>query len=353
MPVKRQRPRGTATALLSALLLASACIAPSRIALGAELLLRGGGSTFAAPLFSAWIQDYGDEMPTLDIAYDAIGSGEGVSRFVTGSLDFAATDAPLTEAQRGSLNGAVTQIPVTAGMIALPYNLPGDLQGQLRLSREVYGGIFSGSVTQWDDPQIVALNPGLSLPHRRIQVVARLDGSGTTFSFTEHLEAVSRLWQETGLGTATRVDWPGSAILARGNEGVAVNVMRSDGSIGYVEYGFAERLGLPLASLENRSGAFVAPDPRSGRIAIESAGAAGSLDLGDPDPAAPDAYPIVAVTWMLLRQGESDTAKARAIRDFARWALGAGQELAPPLGYVALGSLVREKALSLLNKTEG
>ena len=155
----------------------------------------GGGSTFAAPLYRAWIEAYGSVAPTVDIGYDVIGSGEGIDRFLAGSLDFAATDAPLTTEQEAEVDGGVTHVPVTAGMVAIAYNLPGDLEGELRLPRDVLGDIFAGRITSWDDPRMVAANPGLELPHQTLYVVARLDGSGTTYAFTNHLDATSDTWR--------------------------------------------------------------------------------------------------------------------------------------------------------------
>jgi phosphate transport system substrate-binding protein len=273
-----------------------------------------------------------------------IGSGEGVNRFLTGSLDFAATDAPLTSEQEAAVPGGVTHVPVTSGMVVIAYHLPDDLPGELRLSREVYGDIFAGKITRWDDPRIAAANPDLELPDRSIVVVARLDGSGTTFAFANHLHAASHTWRDAGVDASTRVDWPGNTMLARGNEGVAVNIMRGYGTIGYVEYGFASRLGLPMAALENAAGVFVKPAPASGEAAIASAQVPDDLKIELPDPAGTDAYPIVTFTWSLLRNRADDLAKARAIRTFTRWAITEGQGLVPDLGYVPLPPIVQKRA---------
>lgn len=321
-----------------------AALVAAPVAAQNTVLVRGGGSTFAAPLYAAWIDAYRTIAPTVDISYDVIGSGEGISRFLTGSLDFAVTDAPLTAEQEATVVGGVTHVPVTAGMVAVAYNLPGDLEGQLRLPREVLGDIFSGTITEWDDPRLTAANPQLSLPHHTIQVVARQDGSGTTYAFTNHLNATSEAWQATGLGAATRVDWPAGAMLGRGNEGVAVNIIRGEGTIGYVEYGFASRLGLPLAALENAAGSFVAPSPETGAVAIWTGGLPENLKIDIPDPVGANAYPIVTFTWALLRNTSNDQLRTEATRAFTRWTLGDGQALAPALGYVTLPPSVQERA---------
>ena len=186
-------------------------------------------------------------------------------------------------------------------MIAICYYLPG-FAGELRLPREVYAGIFDGTITDWNDPRIQAANPGLELPRRTIAVVARRDGSGTTFTFANHLAAIDATWREQDRGVATLVDWPGSAITARGNEGVAATILNSEYSIGYVEYGFAKRLGLSMGVLQNRDGQFVAPALASGQAAL--AGEPDGVDEGMvrlvSDPGGPEAYPLVTLTWAMV-----------------------------------------------------
>jgi len=306
--------------------------------------VRGGGSTFAAPLFAAWIDAFGRERPAIDVRYDVVGSGEGIDRFLTGSLDLAATDAPLTAEQEAGVEGGVTHVPVTSGMIVVAYHLPDDLEGELRLPRDVYADIFAGRITKWNDPRLAAANPHLDLPGRSIVVVARSDGSGTTYAFTNHLNAVSDAWGESGGGVGIRTDWPGSAMLARGNEGVAVNIQRGYGTIGYVEYGFASRLGLPLATLENAAGRLVRPTPASGQAAIAGSPLPADLKIELPDPAGRDAYPIVTFTWSLLRNADATTERGAAAREFTAWTVTDGQAMAPELGYVPLPALVRRRA---------
>jgi phosphate transport system substrate-binding protein len=314
----------------------------------APLSLHGGGSTFAAPAHRAWIEDYRAAAPTVEISYASIGSGDGIAGFLDGSLDFAATDAPLTGEQEAQVPGRVLHVPVTAGMVAVAYNLPGDLDGTLRLPRAVLGDIFAGAVTRWDDPRLVAANPGLDLPDRDIQIIARQDGSGTTFAFTNHLDAISERWREEGHGVAYQSWWPNRAMRTRGNEGVAATIMRAEGSIGYVEYGFARRTGLDMAAIENASGAFVSPSAESGAAAIATAVIPGDMKINLPDPAGAEAYPIVTFTWELLHEEPADAAKGAAIRDFTRWIVIDGQDRAAELGYVPMPEIVREKAAAAL-----
>lgn len=308
------------------------------------MLVLGGGSSFAAPIFGAWIDAFGEQQPALDIEYDSIGSSEGITRFLQGSLDFGATDAPLDEAQEAEVEGGVTHVPVTAGMIAVAYQLPDGMEGSLRLTRDVYGDIFAGKITSWDDPRIAAVNPDLELPKRSIVVVGRLDGSGTTYAFTNHLSTVSETWRVGGKGAAARVDWPGSAMLGRGNEGVAAQIKRGHGTIGYVEYGLASRLGLPLAALENAAGEFVVPVPASGEAAIASSPLPDDLKIELVDPPDSDAYPIVTFTFALLRNVDAGTAKGDGVREFLGWVVRDGQSFAPELGYVPLPAVVQKGA---------
>jgi phosphate transport system substrate-binding protein len=311
------------------------------------VLVRGGGSSFAAPLFDAWTKIY-PAPAGVGVVYESIGSGEGVSRFLTGSLDFAATDAPLTPEQERAAPGPVAHIPVASGMMAIVYSLPDGRAGDLRLPRDVYGDIFAGVIRHWDDPRIAKANPELTLPHRDIRIVGRLDRSGTTFAFTTHLETVSAGWRASGEGAATAVDWPGAAMQARGNEGVAAQVLRTDGAIGYVEYGFASRLGLPLATLENASGDWVKPGPASGMAAIGAAEIPDDLKIQAPEPQQPGAFPIVTFTWALLHHDAASDARRDAARSFIAWAVDEGQGKAAELGYAPLDEEVSRRAGAVL-----
>lgn len=349
---------GIATALLSIGLLLTHPGAQGRGAeevfrinpTGATQSLSGAGSTFAAPIVKAWLQAYGGEHPDLGLSYAVVGSGAGIERFLAGAVDFGATDAPLTPEDVAKVEGNVVQIPVTAGMIAIVYNLP-SFPGPLNLPRDVYSDIFSDAVIRWDDPRIAAANPGLLLPHKLIQVVARLDSSGTTFAFTNHLAAISPAWA-AGPGVGKSIDWPGGAMVARGNEGVAQRVKLTEGSVGYVEFGFAERLGLPIAWLENRVGGFILPNVETGQRAL----AGGSdvipeaLDVMITDPEGARSYPIVTYTWLLLRRQYEDTAKTTAVKDLVGWMLTRGQSHAEPLRYVPLPENIAQAAQGELAK---
>jgi phosphate transport system substrate-binding protein len=219
---------------------------------GGPVSLHGVGSTFAAPLYSKWIDEYGVAHRNVSISYEAVGSGEGVKRFIADAVDFAGSDEILTDSEASKLRETPLMVPITAGMIALAYNIPG-VTSEIKLPRDVYVDIFAGAIRHWDDPRIQAANPGLAFPHRTIAIVARQDSSGTTAAFTKHLAAIGPGWRAKGMGVGKLVDWRKGTMLAPGNEGVAWRIKISEGSIGYVEFWFAQRLGLRMAAVQNKA----------------------------------------------------------------------------------------------------
>jgi phosphate transport system substrate-binding protein len=228
-------------------------------------------------------------------------------------------------------------VPVTAGMIVLAYNIPG-VNSEIRLPRDVYIDIFAGVIKRWDDSRIKAANPGLPFPSRDIALVARQDSSGTTAAFTKHLAAIGPAWRGRGMGAGKLIDWPKGTMLASGNEGVAARIKLSEGSIGYVEYWFAQRLGLRMAALQNRSESYITPTAHSGELALSARiTKVKELDASVLDPTAVGAYPITTYSWMFLHPGYADRAKGKAMRDFAEWVLSQqAQNYAAQLGYLPL-----------------
>ncbi len=292
--------------------------------------LRGAGSTFSAPLYQKWIEAYRQDHPSFSMNYDATGSGVGVTRFVHGSVDFCASDVLPGELMLACIKRGVLPVPVTAGMIVLSYNLPG-LGGVLKLPTDVYADIFGGKIRVWNDPRIADANKGLHLPHTDIAVVVRQDSSGTTAAFTRHLIAIGQNWEATGAGDGFMVDWPSAAMLGKGNEGMAQKIKISEGSIGFVEFGFAKRLGLQMAILENDAGKFVGPSEAAGTAAI-LASESGSI----ADPPGDTSYPIVTLSYLLLYKRYVDARKAAALKDWVKWGLTTGQTFATGLGYIQL-----------------
>jgi len=311
------------------------------------VLLKGAGATFPSLLYQRWFATYQASHPGAAIAYDAVGSGEGIRRFTAEeTVDFGASDAAMSDEQMAHVPAGVQLLPVTAGSVVLAYNLPG-FEGELRLSRKAYAGIFLGEIKSWNDRLITAANPKAKLPKLTIATVVRQDGSGTTYAFTKHLDAVSETWRNR-YGAATLVNWPGNAMRARGNEGVAGLIQHSDGSIGYVSYEFARKLGLRIATLENKEGNYVRPSGQAATAALASERLPDNLRVFVPDPSGRDSYPIVTMTWILLRKDYADAQKARAIRDLFGWCLGDGQKYAPELNYIPLPPDVIAKALPAL-----
>ncbi len=297
---------------------------------------RGAGSTFAAPLWKKWSEEYGVAHRNVSISYDAVGSGEGVKRFLAGTVDFAGSDEVLSESEIAKVPGAI-MLPVTAGMIALAYNIPG-VNSEIKLPRDVYVDIFAGKIRKWDDPRIQSANPGIVFPRRDIALVARLDSSGTTAAFTNHLAAVGPVWRAAGLGVGKLIEWPAGVLLAPGNEGVAARVRLTEGSIGYVEYWFAQRLGLRMAALQNKAGAYIIPTAQSGELALSGRVAqVKELAASVADPAGPGAYPITTYSWMFLHGHYANPAVGEAVRDFAQWGFSRpGQSYGAQLGYLPL-----------------
>jgi phosphate transport system substrate-binding protein len=298
--------------------------------------LRGAGSTFAAPLYKKWIDEYGVSHRKVAITYDAVGSGEGVKRFLAGTVDFAGSDEILSQSEAGKAPDAV-MLPMTAGMIVIAYNVPG-VNNEIKLPRDVYVDIFAGKIRKWDDARIQAANPGVLFPKRDIALIARQDGSGTTAAFTSHLAAIGAAWRAGGMGVGKLIEWPSGVLLASGNEGVAARIRLSEGAIGYVEYWFAQRLGLRMAALQNKAGAYITPTAHSGEFALSGRVAqVKELAASVADPAGTEAYPITTYSWMFLHGQYADQAKAVAMRDFAQWGLSqAGQNYGAQLGYLPL-----------------
>jgi phosphate transport system substrate-binding protein len=303
----------------------------------AGLELRGGGATFPAPLYQRWISTFTEQRPNFQISYAKVGSGEGIRGFLAEELDFAGSDAALSDEQMAQVKRGVQLVPATAGIIVIAYHIKG-LNGPLNLPRDVYKDMFAGKITRWNDSRIQKANPDLNLPSQDITIIARQDSSGTTYAFTNHLSAVSQEWRDRGPGTGKVVDWPGNAMVARGNEGVASRIKVSEGSIGYIEYGFAKRLGLAMARLENKAGRFVEPNDQSGAEALARnlRQMPENLRLLIPDPEGEQAYPILTLSWLLLYRHYPDPAKASALRQFVTFGLTEGQRYSRELGYVPL-----------------
>lgn len=310
----------------------------------------GSGASFPAPIYARWFRDFSQATPGARVDYQSKGSGAGIQDFLNQVVDFAGSDAAMSDEDIGSAENGAVLLPVTAGEIVLTYNLAG--VESLRLPREVYPAIFTGEITRWNDPRIVAANPDVELPDQPIRVVVRSDSSGTTYVFSGHLAAINENFRES-IGQGTAPQWPRAATFVRApqNDGVTATVRQTPGAIGYVEYGFAKLTNSPTAILENQASNFVATGAESGAAAL----AAGEFPTGNlpgsdvpdlrawiMDPAGEDAYPIVTYTWLIFPE-TGDAEKARVARELIEYVLTTGQESAEPMGYIPLPENVVER----------
>jgi len=296
--------------------------------------LSGAGATFPYPLYSKWFDVYRREH-NVAISYQAIGSGGGIRQLRAGTVDFGASDAPLSDKELKEMPGKVLHLPMVAGAVAVVYNIPG-VQSGLRLTGDVIADIFLGNVKRWNDKRIASLNPGVSLPNLPIAVVHRSDGSGTSHLFTSYLSAVSRAWA-VRVGAGKAVNWP-AGIGGKGNDGVAGIVKQTPGGIGYVELAYATQNKLAYAHLRNRAGKFVEPS-----LASTTAAAAGAVKEMQKDvrfsivnAGGDTAYPIAGFTYLLVYQRQSSADTGRTLVDFLDWAVHDGQRHAAPLLYAPL-----------------
>jgi phosphate transport system substrate-binding protein len=307
---------------------------PTKLDLGGNLKLSGAGASYPAPLYDTWFTDLNKKYPNLQVDYASVGSGAGVEQFIKGTVDFGASDVAMKdeEIQRVPADRGVILLPVTAGSIVLAYNLP-DV-AELKLPRAVYVDILLGKITSWDDPQIAKANPDAKLPKQAITVVYRSDGSGTTGVFTKHLSAISPEWK-TKVGEGKTVNWP-RGVGAKGNEGVTAQIQQTQGSIGYVEYGYAKQNSLKFAALENKGGKFIVPSEESASKTLASVTLPPDLRVFISDPEGADSYPIVTYTWILAYKKYPNAARAKAVEAAIEYALTEGQKQATTLGYVPL-----------------
>jgi phosphate transport system substrate-binding protein len=318
---------------------------------GGGATLTGAGATFPNPIYTKWFDAYAKETG-VRINYQSIGSGGGIRQFTEGTVDFGASDAPMTDDQVAAVKSNVQHVPTVLGAVVATYNLPSAGKTALRIDGPTLAEIFLGRITRWSDRRITALNPGVKLPNQDIIVVHRSDGSGTTFIFTDYLSKISPEWKGK-VGKATSVQWP-IGLGGKGNEGVTQQVKQTEGAIGYVELIYAISNGLPYASIKNSEGAFVEPSLKS--VSAAAAGAKLGRDtdfrVSITNPVGRDSYPIASFTWLLIRKQESDSTKGRLIRNFTDWMLRpAAQRMAADLHYAPLPVPVIELLQQRLTQT--
>ncbi len=302
-----------------------------------ELLINGAGATFPNPLYQKWFADYHALHGNIAFNYQAIGSGGGIQQFTAGTVDFGASDAPLTDEEWGKVKDAV-HVPTVLGAVVITWNGP---MASLKLSPEVLADVFLGKITKWNDKAVAALNPGVALPDAEIAVMHRADGSGTTAIFTDYLAKVSPEWKAK-VGAGKSVKWP-TGLGGKGNDGVTGLVKQTPGAIGYVELAYAKQQKLPMAALRNKAGAFVAPSIESTSAAAGGVAMPDDYRVSLTDAGGKDAYPIASFTYLLVHKDAKDAAKGKALVEFLWWAVHDGQKLAAPLDYAPLPPPVVEK----------
>jgi phosphate transport system substrate-binding protein len=318
----------------------------------AQLQLNGAGATFPYPIYSKWFSVYQQVDASCRFNYQSIGSGGGIKQITEQTTDFGASDGPMTDEQLSAAPAKILHVPTVMGAVVLTYNVEGVKSG-LQLTPEAITGIFSGTITKWNDSALVAANPGVTLPAKDIVVVHRSDGSGTSYIFTDYLSKVSKDWLNK-VGRGTSVSWP-AGLGGKGNEGVTGLVKQTPGALGYVELIYALSNELPYASVKNQAGAFVTPTLES--VTAAAAGVADSMpdDFRVSITNAPGqaAYPISGMTWLLVYEKQKDAEKGKKLVKFLDWALRDGQKLATDLHYAPLPPAVATKAQASLSKITG
>jgi len=306
-----------------------------------QLLINGAGATFPYPIYSKWSFEYRKVDPTVSINYQSIGSGGGQKSIQDGTVDFGASDSPMSDENLAKAPGKILHIPTVAGADVVTYNLPGS--PTLQLDGPAIAAIFLGKITKWNDAKIAEQNPTVQLPATDIAVVHRSDGSGTTFIFVDYLSSISKEW-ESSVGRGTAVKWPAGQ-GAKGNEGVTEQVKQMPGSIGYVELVYAVQQKLPFASVKNAAGHYVVPSIASVTAALATANIPGDFRFSMVNPPGEKAYPIAGTTWLLVYQKQANAAKGKKLVEFLRWAETQGQAMAPPLHYAPLPDELSKRVL--------
>jgi phosphate transport system substrate-binding protein len=340
-------PTSTATGATSTATASTAAINPCPPA-GAATSLTGAGATFPDPLYEDWFARY-KTLCNVEVNYQSIGSGGGITQITQNTVDFGASDGIMTDAQKAAAPGDLHHIPMTSDAVTVIYNVDGVDNLKLTLNGATLAKIFLGTITKWNDPAIAALNTGVTLPDEDITVVHRSDGSGTTFIFTNYLGKVSSDWQSS-VGSATSVQWP-AGIGADGNAGVAGQVKQLPGSIGYVGLAYAKKNSIDYAKMINKAGNAIEPSIESARAAQTGLTLPDDMQIVITDSPNTDAYPISGFTWLLVYANQSDKAKAETIAHVVHWMLTDAQAFAEGDSYVPLSDAAKEKALAELQAT--
>src|SRR5499427_1671107 len=299
-----------------------------------QTTLNGAGATFPNPMYSRWFSEYGKSHSDVQINYQPIGSGGGIRQVTAGTVDFGASDMPMTDKQLSDSKAKILNIPTVLGAVVPAYNIPG-VSGEVKFTPDVLAGIFLGKISRWNDKAITSANPDINFPDKEIIVVHRSDGSGTSFIFTDYLSKVSPDWKAQ-VGADTSVKWP-IGMGGKGNEGVAGLIRQLPGSIGYVELIYAIQNKIPYGSVRNSSGAFVKASLESVTAAAGSAPKMpADFRVSITNAPGKDAYPISSFTWLLIPEQSKDPSKGKILNDFLNWMVTDGQKMTTALAYAPL-----------------
>lgn len=307
----------------------------------AQMTINGAGATFPYPIYSKWFDAYTKVDPSVRFNYQSIGSGGGQKQILAQTVDFGASDGPMSDDNLSKAPVKLLHIPTVAGAVVMTYNLPGN--PALRLDGPTIAGIYLGEIRKWNDPKLAALNPGANLPDREIVVAHRSDGSGTTFIFTDYLSKVSPEWKSK-VGNNTSVNWP-TGIGGKGNEGVSGQVKQTPGAIGYVELIYAIQNKMPYADLKNADGQFVKATLESVTAAMATAQIPDDFRFSMTNAPGKDSYPIAGATWLLVYEQQKDAAKGKKLVEFLQWAVTKGEDMAKDLDYAPLPPQLRDRVM--------
>ena len=311
-----------------------------------QILINGVGSTLDYPAFTKWFEAYATVDTNVQLNYQSLGSGAGQKQLLNQTVDFGASDAPMTDASMAGAPGKILHLPVVAGGVAIIYNLPGNLK--LKLDGNTLAEVYLGAITKWNDPKIVSLNPGVNLPDLPIIPVHRSDGSGTTFIFTDYLTAINDSWANS-VKKGASVKWPaGVGIGAKGSEGVTGQVRQLPGAIGYADVAYADQNKIPYADIKNAAGQFVSPTPDSVSAALATATIPDDFRFSMVNAPGAKAYPIAGPSWVLIYQKQNGD-RGKHLIAFLRWAITDGQKISPTLDYAPLPDALQQRELKLLD----
>ena len=313
----------------------------------AQTTLNGAGATFPYPIYSKWFNEYHNLHSDIQINYQSIGSGGGIRQVQAGTVDFGASDGPMTDQQIAESKVKVLHVPTVLGSVVPAYNIPG-VSGEVKFTPEALAGIFLGKITKWNDKAITSANPGINFPDQNITVAHRSDGSGTTYIFTDYLSKVSPDWKNT-VGKGTSVKWP-VGIGGKGNEGVAGSIRQLPGSIGYIELIYALQNKIPYGSVQNSSKNFIKASLESTTAAAVGVKMPADFRVSITNPPGKNAYPISSFTWLLIPINPTDANKGKILKEFLFWMVDKGQTMTEALSYAPLPKEVVEMEKAAITK---